>query len=253
MSPFSLSGRIALVTGAARGVGAAIAAGLARAGASVVLTDLDLQGAQRAADALRDVGSQAWAYALDIGDATACRRTAEQVSREVGAVAVLVNNAGVQLRGGTLDDPETPQKWRSHFAVNVDGPFNVTRAFLPALRATRGCVVNVASIQSFVANLASPGYAASKGALLQFTRTLAAELAADGIRVNAIAPGLTVTPMTDASRANPAHMERYLAHVPMRRVAEVAEMVGPVLFLASEAASYVTGVTVPVDGGYLVV
>jgi NAD(P)-dependent dehydrogenase (short-subunit alcohol dehydrogenase family) len=253
MSLFSFAGRIALVTGAARGVGAALAAGLAQAGAAVVLTDTDLPAVQRAADALRDSGSRAWAYALDIGDAAACRHVAEQVSREVGMVAVLVNNAGVQLRGGALDDPETPQKWRGHFAVNADGPFNVTRAFLAALRATRGCVVNVASIQSFVANLVSPGYAASKGALLQFTRTLAAELAADGIRVNAIAPGLTVTSMTDASRANPAHMERYLAHVPMRRIAEVDEMVGPVLFLASDAASYVTGVTVPVDGGYLVV
>jgi NAD(P)-dependent dehydrogenase (short-subunit alcohol dehydrogenase family) len=253
MNPFSLSGRIALVTGAARGVGAAVAAGLARAGAAVVLTDLELPAVRRATDALCNAGCRAWAYALDISDAAACRRVAEQVSREVGSVAVLVNNAGVQLRGGNLDDPETPQKWRGHFAVNVDGPFNITRAFLPALRATRGCVVNVASIQSFVANLVSPGYAASKGALLQFTRTLAAELAVHGIRVNAIAPGLTATPMTDASRADPAHMERYLAHVPMRRVAEVEEMVGPVLFLASDAASYVTGVTVPVDGGYLVV
>lgn len=249
----SFEGRIALVTGAGRGVGAAIAAALAQAGARVVLTDLDADSAMSGARRIQAAGGQAHAYALDIADAAACEALAARIGRELGPAAVLVNNAGVQLRGGGLGDADTPQRWRGHFAVNVDGPFNVTRAFLPALRETRGNVVNVASIQAFVANLVSPGYAASKGALLQFTRTLAAELAGDGIRVNAIAPGLTVTPMTDASRANPQHLERYLSHVPMRRVAEVDEMVGPVLFLASAAASYVTGVTLAVDGGYLVV
>ncbi|HSV53070.1 MAG TPA: SDR family oxidoreductase [Burkholderiaceae bacterium] len=249
----SLAGKLALVTGAGRGIGAALARGLARAGAAVVLTDLTLDAVQSIAQELRADGGRAWAYALDICDAATCHRVASQVAAEAGVVAILVNNAGVQLRGGALDDPETPDKWRGHFAVNVDGPFNVTRAFLGPLRETRGCIVNVASIQSFVANLVSPGYAASKGALLQFTRTMAAQLATEGIRVNAIAPGLTETPMTDASRANAQHMERYLQHVPMRRFAGVEEMVGPVLFLASDAASYVTGVTLPVDGGYLVV
>ena len=140
---FSLEGRIALVTGAGRGVGAAVAEGLARAGAGVVLTDLDPTGARAGARALCAAGHRAWAYALDISDATACERVASRVAEEVGPVGVLVNNAGVQLRGGGLDDPQTPQLWRSHFAINVDGPFNVTRAFLPALRKTRGCVVTL--------------------------------------------------------------------------------------------------------------
>jgi NAD(P)-dependent dehydrogenase (short-subunit alcohol dehydrogenase family) len=252
MSP-SAPKRIALVTGAAHGIGAAVAAGLSRAGADVVLTDLDLDAVYSVARGLRASEGRTWAYALDVSDATACERISAQITEEAGEISVLINNAGVQLRGGGLNDQHTPEKWRHHFAVNVDGPFNVTRAFLPALRKTRGCIVNVASIQSFVANLVSPGYAASKGALLQFTRTLAAELAADGIRVNAIAPGLTLTRMTESSRANSEHLERYLVHVPMRRVGIVEEMVGPVLFLASDAASYVTGVTLPVDGGYLVV
>ena len=249
----SFEGRVALVTGAGRGVGAAVAAGLATAGATVVLADLELATVAPAAEALSARGLRAWAYALDVSDALACERVAAEVTATAGEVAVLVNNASVQLRGGGLADPETPHKWQRHFQVNVDGPFNVSRAFLPALRSTRGCIVNVASTQAFVANLVSPGYAASKGALLQFTRTLAAELAPAGIRVNAIAPGLTVTPMTELSRASTAHLEGYLAHVPMGRVAMVDELVGPVLFLASDAASYVTGVTLPVDGGYLVI
>jgi NAD(P)-dependent dehydrogenase (short-subunit alcohol dehydrogenase family) len=226
---------------------------LSRAGADVVLTDLDQDGVGAIASELRASGRRAWAYALDVSDLAACERLSARVREEVGEIGVLVNNAGVQLRGGGLDDSRAPERWRRHFVVNVDGPFNVTRAFLPALRKTHGCVVNVSSIQSFVANLVSPGYAASKGALLQLTRTLAAELASDGIRVNAIAPGLTVTRMTEPSRANSGHLDRYLAHVPMRRVGTVEEMVGPVLFLASDDASYVTGVTLPVDGGYLVV
>lgn len=248
----TLSGRLALVTGAGRGNGAAIAQGLARAGASVVATDIDLTAADTTRDAIAASGGTAWSMALDITDAAVCREVAARVAEECGTVSILVNNAGILLRG-RLADPDAAERWAHTLDVNVQGPFNVTMALLPALRASRGAVINVASIQSFVAPPGSAAYSVSKGALAQFTRALAAELAADGIRVNAIAPGIIDTAMSAATRADPDRLAGFLAHVPLRRVGQPSELAGPVVFLASNAASYVTGAILPVDGGYLTI
>jgi NAD(P)-dependent dehydrogenase (short-subunit alcohol dehydrogenase family) len=136
-------------------------------------------------------------------------------------------------------------------AVNVHGPFNVTMAFVDQLKLTKGTIVNIASINSYVAQAGSGAYPVSKGALAQFTRALAAELAADGVRVNALAPGIIATAMTEPTRADPRRLEAFLAHVPMKRVGEPEELAGPVVFLCSDAASYITGAILPVDGGYL--
>lgn len=135
--------------------------------------------------------------------------------------------------------------------VNVQGPFNVTMAFIEQLKHTKGCIVNVASTNSFVAPAGNGAYPVSKGALAQFTRALATELAADGVRVNALAPGIIATAMTEVTRADPARLASFLTHVPMRRVGEPEELAGPVVFLCSDAASYITGAILPVDGGYL--
>ncbi len=249
---FKLNKKLALVTGAGRGNGASIAKGLATAGAQVVVTDVDGDSAKQTAELIRAAGGAAWSYTLDITNAQACSDLSKQIASEVGLIDVLVNNAGVLLRS-PIDGPDAAQQWHTTLNVNVNGPFNMTQAFLPALKSQRGTIVNVASIQSFVAAPTSASYATSKGAVVQFTRTLAAELGPFGIRVNAIAPGIIETDMSADLRADPAKLASFLRHVPLGRAANPDELIGPVVFLASDAASYVTGTILTVDGGYLVV
>ena len=239
-----------MVTGAGRGIGAAVAHGLAGAGATVVVADIDAATAHATAQAIRGAGGSAHGFALDITDAAQCEALAAQVVQLCGPLAILVNNAGVLLRGA-FDAPDAAAAWCRTLDVNVQGTYNVTSAFLAQIKSTRGTIVNVASIHSFVAPVVSAAYSASKGAISQFTKALAAELAMHGVRVNAIAPGLIRTPLTAAATGDLAKRDAFLQHVPMGRAGEAAELVGPVLFLASDAASYITGAVLPVDGGYL--
>jgi NAD(P)-dependent dehydrogenase (short-subunit alcohol dehydrogenase family) len=247
-----LSADVAVVTGAARGNGRAIALGLARAGAKVVCADVLADGAAETAGLIRATGGHARAVACDVGDRAACAALAADVAAEEGACSVLVNNAGIAPKS-TLDGDTFEADWDDVVRVNATAIALLTRAFLPQLRATRGRVVNVGSIVSFRAAPRNLAYSASKGAVLQLTLGMAQELAADGIRVNGIAPGVIATPMTAATRADPEKIAKFLVHTPMGRVGEPDELVGPVLFLASELSSYVTGVMLPVDGGYLAV
>ncbi len=245
-----LEGRIALVTGAASGIGSAIAVAFAGAGCRVVLADLQ---AEACADAVREIvgsGGSAHAFALDVTDVPACTALADRVGGEIGAIDVLVNNAGILIREG-IDTPDAHRKLRHVFDVNVFGGFNVLHAFLPALRQTRGCVINIASGAAFIAQAGCIGYSGSKGAVKMLTQTMAVDLAPDGIRVNAIAPGVIDTPMTAATRADPRRLEAFLRRTPLGRVGRPDEIAAPALFLASPMASYITGVTLPVDGGVL--
>jgi NAD(P)-dependent dehydrogenase (short-subunit alcohol dehydrogenase family) len=245
-----LTGRWALVTGAGHGNGAAIAQGLAAAGAKVIVTDIDKEGARTIADAIVKAGGEARAYQLDVTDAAACTKLAADIALLVGPIRILVNNAGIFLRG-PLIAPDGRERWEKTMEVNVQGPFNVTMAFIDQLKLTKGAIVNIASINSFVAQAGTGAYPVSQGAIAQFTRGLASELAADGVRVNALAPGLIATAMTEPTRADPVRLAAFLAHVPMKRVGQPEELVGPVVFLCSDAASYVTGAILPVDGGFL--
>jgi len=245
-----LSGRLALVTGAGRGNGAAIARGLAAAGAEVIVTDIDKESARAIADSIIADGGRARGFTLDVTDEEGCRKLAQDLSLLVGPVSILINNAGIFLRGN-LVAADGHERWERTMAVNVQGPFNVTMAFVEQLKLTKGTIVNIASINSFVAQAGSGAYPVSKGALAQFTRVLAAELAPHGVRVNALAPGIISTAMTEPTRADPKRLEAFLAHVPMKRVGEPEELAGPVVFLCSDAASYITGAILPVDGGYL--
>ena len=245
-----LVGRLALVTGAGRGNGAAIARGLAASGAEVIVTDIDKDAARTIADSIVAEGGKARGFGLDVTDAESCRTLARDVALLVGPIRILVNNAGIFLRGNLVAE-DGRERWDRTMAVNVQGPFNVTMAFVDQLKLTRGTIVNIASINSYVAAAGAGAYPVSKGALAQFTRALASELAPDGVRVNALAPGIIATAMTEPTRADPKRLEAYLAHVPMKRVGEPEELAGPVVFLCSDAASYITGAILPVDGGYL--
>ncbi|MBR1204006.1 glucose 1-dehydrogenase [Bradyrhizobium sp. AUGA SZCCT0051] len=247
-----LAGKRALVTGAAHGNGRAIALGLAAHGADVVVADIDRAGVEQTAADIRQRGRAAWSFELDVTDAEACSALAQGVAREVGPIAILVNNAGIIIREG-ICSPRAQENWRRVLDVNLTGTFNVTHAFLPALRETRGTIINLGSIASFLGVADTLGYAPSKGGVKLLTQALARELAADGIRVNAIAPGVIETAMTEATRNDPARLAGFLGRTPLGRVGQPEELAGPVVFLASELASYVNGVTLPVDGGFLAV
>lgn len=241
-----LSGKTAVVTGAGRGLGAAIAAGLAQAGAAVIVTDIDGEAAIGTATALRDAGHAACAEALDITDRTAVAAFAATL----GALDVLVNNAGVAGRAA-FQDTEATEVWDRVMAVNLEGTFNMSRACVPALAAAGGNVVHLGSVAGFVAGGSSTGYVVSKGGVHALTRAMARDLAPLGIRVNAVAPGVVMSDMALAQLARPGGTDWFMNRVMMKRIGEAAEVVAPVVFLASSLASYITGVVLPVDGGFL--
>ena len=188
-------------------------------------------------------------HKLDVTDAGACAALAARIERDIGAAAVVVNNAGIIV--AKQSTVRRRENWRHVFDVNVNGIFNVVHAWLPALRKSRGNIINVASIASFVGVGHTLGYSPSKGAVKLFTQALARDLGSDGIRVNAIAPGVIETPMTESTREDPERLAGFMRRTPLGRVGQPEELIGPVIFLASSAASYVTGAVLPIDGGFL--
>jgi len=252
ITPRLLAERLAFVTGAGQGNGREVAIGLAQAGARVIVTDVNEPSVAGTAGAIRAQGGTAWSFALDVTQPDACRALAERIGEEIGQVDLLVNNAGIIIREGS-DSPNAARNWQRTLDVNVNGTFNVTQAFLPALRATRGTILNVASIAAYAGQGGSLGYSPSKGAIKMYTRSLAAEFAKDGVRVNALAPGVIETPMTAATRENPERLEKFMSRIPMGRVGQPGDLIGPAVFLSSSMSEYVTGVTLAVDGGFLAI
>ncbi|MFA7669932.1 MAG: glucose 1-dehydrogenase [Burkholderiaceae bacterium] len=250
MAPPVLGGRLALVTGAGQGNGRAIAKGLAKAGAKVIVTDINEDNAKSVAAEIHKAGGDAYAYRLDVTSRDECDALALTTANEVGRIDILVNNAGIIIREG-MDSPNAAANLQRTLDVNVMGTFLPTQSWLGALRETRGVIINVGSIASTTGIPNVVGYSPSKGAVKMLTQALAVELARDGIRVNAIAPGVIETAMTSYTREAPERLEKFMVRTPMGRVGKPEELVGPVVFLASAMATYVTGVTLPVDGGFL--
>jgi NAD(P)-dependent dehydrogenase (short-subunit alcohol dehydrogenase family) len=249
-----LEGHIAAVTGAASGIGQAIALRYARDGARVVVLDANGESAAATAKAIESAGGKAWSFALDVREPDACRKVAAEIAAGIGPVSVLVNNAGINRRNAFTGDKAAMIKdWQDIISINLNGVFNVTHAFIDQLRATKGRIVNIGSIQSFV-HVRTPNsvaYTTSKHGVLGFTRALAAELGKDGVRVNAIGPGFIETPINAAVRANnPDLVKTFIDHTPLGRAGKPEDIVGPAIFLASDLSAYVTGAIVMADGGY---
>jgi len=228
-----------LITGGTSGIGAGIAAAFAALGDQVTVT-----GATAAEVAAAAGRAGTTPQVLDVRDGAAV----QALVAALGPLDVVVNCAGVIRRGAEHD----PVAFADTVDINLTGTMRVCTAARPALAARRGCIINTASMLSFFGGGLVPGYSASKGGVAQLTKSLAIAYAAEGIRVNAVAPGWIATPLTQALQDDAARSGQILARTPLGRWGTPADVAGPVLFLASAAAQFVTGVVLPVDGGYLI-
>lgn len=252
MKDFLLTGRIALVTGGARGIGRAIAERLLVAGAKVAIADRDGEAGRNAAKEMNRSGTETAIFVeMDVTSRSSIEAAAQQIRRKIGVVDILVNNAGIVKNAPALDITE--KDWRAVLEVNLNGVFFCSQVFgAPMIKNGRGAIVNIASICGSVSVYPQPqaAYNASKAGVNLLTKSLAVEWAKTGVRVNAVAPGYVATELTLAGRSNPDWYATWLAAIPMGRLAEPREIANAVLFLASDAASYITGTTMMVDGGY---
>lgn len=262
-----LTGKVAIVTGAARGIGRSIAMTLAQAGAVVAVLDKQLEkfdgqayyrlkrrvsGADEAvptAQAIVDAGGQAAAFAVDVADADAVAVACAQVIDALGPVDILINNAGVVNNIATIARM-APQDWAHELQVNLSGAFHCTQVLAPQMAARGwGRVVNIASVAARQPGLGQPAYTASKAGLAAFTQSIAQEFGPKGITANAILPGLIGTPLV---RSMPEHIrEKTIERVPVQRLGEPQDIANLARFLVSDAASFITGTAIPCDGGLL--
>jgi NAD(P)-dependent dehydrogenase (short-subunit alcohol dehydrogenase family) len=249
---FKLTGRIALVTGGGRGIGLACAEALAEAGAQVIIADRDATLADEGRAALRATGWDADVVIMDVTDSGRVTQVADEVVSRHGRVDVLVNSAGI-ARSETPAEKVTDEHWLNVLDVNLNGTFWCCRAFgSHMLKARSGAIVNIGSMSGFIVNKPQEQsyYNASKAAVHHLTKSLAAEWGARGVRVNAVAPTYIATPLTAFVKSNPAMYDAWIAGTPMARLGRVEEIASVVLFLASDAASLMTGSIVLADGGY---
>lgn len=248
---FDLTGRKALVTGASRGLGQAIAQALASAGADVAVTARDVKGLEQTRARISNMGKRSFAYAHDVRDVDSCSSVIDAAAHALGGLDILINNAGYEEIRPALDVDEA--LWERIVSTNLKGAFFCAQAAARNMVALgqRGAIVNLCSLTSYVGVPTAVPYGSSKAGLMGMTHALAAEWAQQGIRVNAIAPGYFRTAMTDVFYQDGAWQEAMLEKIPQRRFGEMEDVAGAVVFLASDASRYVTGHCIPIDGGYL--
>lgn len=246
-SDFDLTGKVAIVTGGNGGIGYGIARGLARAGADIVIAARRAAENAQAATALQDLGVRALSVITDVRDDASVQAMVQTAAATLGRVDILVNNAGINIRKAPQD--YTVEEWQAVLHTNLTGVFLCARAVYPHLvRVGGGKIINIGSMTSIFGSSVSPAYAATKGGVVQLTKSLALFWAKDNIQVNAILPGWIHTDLTAS-----ASTERYnaiKARIPHGRWGEPDELAGAAVFLASRASDYVTGIALPVDGGY---
>jgi NAD(P)-dependent dehydrogenase (short-subunit alcohol dehydrogenase family) len=252
LEKFRLGGRVAVVTGAGQGIGLACAEALGEAGASIIIADRDPKAAATGCAALKAKGYHAEIVILDVTDSAHVSEVADRLAAQHGKIDILVNNAGI-ARSETPAENVTDEHWLNVVDVNLNGTFWCCRAFgKHMLGAKSGSIVNIGSMSGFVVNKPQEQcyYNASKAAVHHLTKSLAAEWGARGVRVNAVAPTYVTTPLNAFVKSNPKMYDAWIGGTPMARMGEVDEIASVVLFLASDAASLMTGSVVVVDGGY---
>jgi len=241
----SLEGKNAVVTGGARGIGRAIATVLAARGAAVAVWDLNAEGAEQTVDMIRQAGGKAIAVAGDAANADAIAASAARTREKLGAITILVNNAGISSYVPFTSLSE--EVWDRIIGVNLKGPFLVTKEFVPSmLKAGWGRIVNISSSSAQTGAPSMAHYAASKGGVIGFTKALAIEFADKGITVNHVPPGFVDTPLV---REGPINVEAVAQQMPMKRAGQPNDIAHAVAYLVSEEAGYVTGQTLSVNGG----
>ena len=251
LEQFKLDGKTALVTGARRGIGKAMAVALAEAGADIVATSASLDpGDSELRREVEEHGSQFWGYACDLSNRQAVYSFVEAVHRECPPIDILVNNAGTVLRKPAEEHPDA--YWDKVLEVNLNAQFVLAREFGKGmLQRGAGKIIFTASILSFQGGITVPGYAAAKGGVAQLTKALANEWAGRNVQVNAIAPGYIVTDNTTALRNDPVRNPAILSRIPAGRWGDPRDLAGAVVFLASPASDYVSGTVLTVDGGWM--
>jgi 3-oxoacyl-[acyl-carrier protein] reductase len=241
-----LTNHVAVVTGAGRGIGRAIALKFAAEGADVVCVSRTQENSEKVAAEVRALGRKAWAVALDVSDSAAVGAAAEQILKDAGKVDILVNNAGVTRDGLLMRMSEAD--WDTVIDTNLKGAFTVTKAFTRAfIKQRSGRIINVASVIGLIGNAGQSNYAASKAGLIGFTKSCARELASRGITVNALAPGFIETDMTAVLKEE--QKAGILTQVPLGMLGSTEDIAAAALYLASPGARYVTGQVLAVDGG----
>ena len=246
----SLQGRVAIVTGAAQGIGRAIAESLAQAGADIVVADLDPSRAVDTVSAVEGLGRKALSVKVNVADANDAKSMVDHVLKTWGKVDILVNNAGITRDGLLLRMKE--EDWNLVLQVNLNGTFNCTKAALQSMTKQRyGRIVNIASIVGVIGNAGQANYSASKAAVIGFTKTVGREYASRNVTVNAVAPGFIDTAMTQG--LPPDVKDTLLKQIPLGRLGTAADIAAAVRFLVSDEAAYITGHVLHVNGGMLMV